>query len=60
VMMAIVDACGVPVRLITMGRISTSVPGHWFHRALSRGVFTAYDLCGYCQCGTSTRQIGSY
>jgi hypothetical protein len=30
--------CGVPVRLMTMGRMSTSLPGQWARMAFARGV----------------------
>jgi hypothetical protein len=40
VMMAIVDVRGVPVRLMTMGSTSNSVPAQWCQRALaSEGVY---------------------
>jgi hypothetical protein len=35
------DECGVPVRLMTMGRMSTSVPGQWLRMAFARGVCLA-------------------
>jgi hypothetical protein len=34
-----VDECGVPVRLMTRGRMSTTVPGHWLPMAFARGVY---------------------
>jgi hypothetical protein len=37
VRLAMVDECGVPVRLMTMGRMSTSVPCLWWRMALARG-----------------------
>jgi hypothetical protein len=37
VMLAIVDMYPLTVRLMTMGRTSTSVPGKWSRRALSSG-----------------------
>jgi hypothetical protein len=46
VMLTIVDVCGVPVRLMTMGRISISMHGEWCRRALVRGVFATYELSG--------------
>jgi hypothetical protein len=39
--LVMVDECGVPVRLMTMGRMSTSVPGHWLRMAFARGVYLA-------------------
>jgi hypothetical protein len=41
VRLAMVDECGVPVRLMTMGRMSTSVPGQWLRMAFARGVYFA-------------------
>jgi hypothetical protein len=41
VRLVMVDVCGVPVRLITMGRMSTSVLGHWLRMAFARGVYLA-------------------
>jgi hypothetical protein len=41
VRLAMVDECGVPVRLMTMGRMSTSVPGQWLRMAFARGVYLA-------------------
>jgi hypothetical protein len=41
VKLAMVDECGVPVRLMTMGRMSTSVPGQWTRMAFARGVYLA-------------------
>jgi hypothetical protein len=41
VRLAMVDVCGVPVRLMTMGRMSTSVPGQWLRMAFARGVCLA-------------------
>ena len=38
---AMVDECGVPVRLMTMGRMSTTVPGQWLRMAFARGVYLA-------------------
>jgi hypothetical protein len=39
--LVMVDECGVPVRLMTMGRMSTSVLGHWLRMAFARGVYLA-------------------
>jgi len=39
VRLSMVDECGVPVRLMTMGRMSTSVPGQWWRMAFARGVY---------------------
>jgi hypothetical protein len=36
-----VDECGVPVRLMTMGMMSTSIPCQWWRTALARGVYLA-------------------
>jgi hypothetical protein len=41
VRLATVDECGVAVRLMTMGRISTSVLGQWMRMAFARGVYLA-------------------
>jgi hypothetical protein len=41
VRLEMVDECGVPVRLMTMGRMSTSVTGQWLRMALARGVYLA-------------------
>jgi hypothetical protein len=41
VRLEMVVECGVPVRLMTMGRMSTSVPGKWLRMALARGVYLA-------------------
>jgi hypothetical protein len=39
VRLVMVDECGVPVRLMMMGKMSTSVPGHYRRMALARGVY---------------------
>jgi hypothetical protein len=39
VRLVMVDECGVPVRLMTMGRMSTIVPGQWLRMAFARGVY---------------------
>jgi hypothetical protein len=36
-----VDECGVPVRFMTMGRMSTTVLGQWLRMAFARGVYLA-------------------
>jgi hypothetical protein len=41
VRLVVVDKCGVPVRLMTMGRMSTSVHGQWLRMAFARGVYLA-------------------
>ena len=41
VRLVIVEECGVPVRLMTMGRMSTTVLGQWFLMAFARGVYLA-------------------
>jgi hypothetical protein len=41
VRLEMVDECCVPVRLMTMGRISTSVHGQWLRMAFARGVYLA-------------------
>jgi hypothetical protein len=41
VRLVMVDECGVPVRLTTMARMSTSVPGQWLRMAFARGVYLA-------------------
>jgi hypothetical protein len=57
VKLAMVEECGVPVRLMTMGRISTSVPGQLLRMAFARGVYLAQtiELCerGCGPCSTS-------
>jgi hypothetical protein len=40
-----VEECGVPVRLMTMGRMSTSVPDQWWRMALAKGVYLARINC---------------
>jgi hypothetical protein len=39
VRLAMVDERGVPVRLMTMGRMSTSLPSEWLRMAFARGVY---------------------
>jgi hypothetical protein len=41
VRLAMVNECGVPVRLMTMGKMSTSVPRQWLRMAFARGVYLA-------------------
>jgi hypothetical protein len=41
VRLVMVDMCGVLVRLMTMGRMSTTVPGQWMRMAFARGVYLA-------------------
>jgi hypothetical protein len=41
VRLAMVDVCGVPVRLMKMGRMSTSVPDQWLRMAFARDVYLA-------------------
>jgi hypothetical protein len=41
VRLVMVDECGVPVRLMTMGRMSTNVPGQWLRMAFARDVYLA-------------------
>jgi hypothetical protein len=41
VRLAMVDEFGVPVRLMTMGTMSTSVLGQWTRMAFARGVYLA-------------------
>jgi hypothetical protein len=45
VRLAMVDECGVPVRLMTMGRMSTSLVGQWLRMAFARGVYLALIKC---------------
>jgi hypothetical protein len=40
--MVMVDVWGVPVRLMTMGRMSVSVSGKWLRRALPIGVYLSW------------------
>jgi hypothetical protein len=41
VKLVMVDECGVLVRLMTMGRMSTTVHGQWLRGAFARGVYLA-------------------
>jgi hypothetical protein len=41
VRLVMVGECGVPVRLMTMGRMATSVPYQCWRMALARGVYLA-------------------
>jgi hypothetical protein len=41
VRLVMVDECGVSVRIMTMGRTSTSVHGQWLRMAFARGVYLA-------------------
>jgi hypothetical protein len=41
VRLVMVEECGVHVRLMTMGRMSTTVPNQWLRMALARGVYLA-------------------
>jgi hypothetical protein len=41
VRLVMVEECGVPVRLMTMGRMSTNVHGLWLRMAFARGVYLA-------------------
>jgi hypothetical protein len=41
VRLVMVEECGEPVRLMTMGRMSTTVPGQWLRLAFARGVYLA-------------------
>jgi hypothetical protein len=41
VRLVMVDECGVPVGLMTMGRMSTSVPRQLLRMAFARGVYLA-------------------
>jgi hypothetical protein len=45
VRIVMVDECGVPVRLLAMGRMSTYVPGQWLRMAFTRGVYLARINC---------------
>jgi hypothetical protein len=59
VLLAFVVVCRVSVRLITMGRASTSMHGQWCRRSLTKGcicrVVVVQHGIGYCQCTISTR-----
>jgi hypothetical protein len=48
VRLVMVDECGVPVRLMTMRRMSTSVPSQCWRIALARGCIwrESFELCG--------------
>jgi hypothetical protein len=58
VKLVMVDECGVPVRLMTMGRMSTSVPGHWLRMAFARVCIWRESIglfgrgCGPCSTST--------
>jgi hypothetical protein len=41
VRLVMLEECGVPVRLITMRRMSTNVPGQWLRMAVAWGVYLA-------------------
>jgi hypothetical protein len=41
VRLVMVEECGVHVRLITMGRMSTTVPRQWLRMAFARVVYLA-------------------
>jgi hypothetical protein len=41
VRLVMVEECGVLVRLMTMGRMSTYVPSQWLRMAFARGVYLA-------------------
>jgi hypothetical protein len=41
VRLVMVEECGVPLRLMTMGRMSTTVPGQWLRMVFARGVYLA-------------------
>jgi hypothetical protein len=49
-----VDECGLPVRLMTMERMATSVHGEWWRMALARGCTLRESIelggrgCGPC------------
>jgi hypothetical protein len=45
VRLVMVDEYGVPVRLMTMGMMSTSVPGQWLRMAFARGVYLVRIRC---------------
>jgi hypothetical protein len=49
VRLAMVDECGVPVRLMTMGKMSTSVLGHWLRMAFARGAYLARIRWAVCE-----------
>jgi hypothetical protein len=48
VKLAIVDAWGVPVRLMTMRRVSASVPGQCWRMAFARGYIVRESCVQYC------------
>jgi hypothetical protein len=64
VRLVMVDECGVPVRLMTTGRMSTSVHGQWRRMALARGGIWHESIglfgrgCG--RCNTSTVLFESF
>ena len=49
VRLAMVDECGVPVRLMTIGKMSTSVPGQWFRMAFARSVYLSRIKRAVCE-----------
>jgi hypothetical protein len=59
VRLAMVDECGVPVRLMTMGRMSALVHGQWLRIAFARVCIWHESIglfgrgCGPCSTSTS-------
>ena len=49
VRLVMVEECGVPVRLMTMGMMSTTVPGQWFLMAFARGVYLVRMRSAVCE-----------
>jgi hypothetical protein len=49
VRLAVVDVWGVPVRLMTMERMSISIHGHWLRRALAIGVYLSRMISAVCE-----------
>jgi hypothetical protein len=47
--LVMVEECGVPVRVMTMGRMSTTVPGQWLRIAFARGVYLARMRLAVCE-----------
>jgi hypothetical protein len=65
VRLVVVDECGVPVRLMTMGRMSTLLPYHCRRMALARAGCICRESSKLCargcgQCNTSIPRSESF
>ena len=49
VRLVMVEEYGVHVRLMTMGRMSTTVPGQWLRMAFARGVYLDRMRSAVCE-----------